>query len=140
MIRQALDIYDEMPIDMAKYIKHYGWHFTKKMCDYAVSLMRRKNDAGKVDVIEPITKQQLAEILTKYGIRLDNDVMCDGLYVANMCKADFLKKSITDEQHLAMYVKDVIDDIDAVDGVIMRKWYACMVASGIPIDWEEMTE
>lgn len=64
--------------------------------------------------------------------------MYDSVYAANMCKADFLKSSVPDEQHLALYVKDVIDDADATDGLLMRRWYAGMVAAGEPVEWDEM--
>jgi hypothetical protein len=55
-----------------------------------------------------------------------------------MCKADFLGSSITDERHLALYVKDVIDDVDAPDGLAFNSFYADMCYMGIAIDWEEM--
>ena len=66
------------------------------------------------------------------------DVDYDYVYVANMGKADLLKSSITDEQHLALYVKDVVDDVDAGDGEIMREWDAKMTSRGIAVDWEEI--
>ena len=31
--RQPLDIYDDIPRDMRTYLQHYGWHFSKAMCD-----------------------------------------------------------------------------------------------------------
>jgi hypothetical protein len=55
-----------------------------------------------------------------------------------MCKADFLGSSIKDERHLALYIKDVIDDVDAEDGLVFNRWYADMSYTGIAIDWEEM--
>lgn len=58
--------------------------------------------------------------------------------VANMCKADFLKSSVPNEQYQALYVKDTIDDPDAPDGTTMRRWYVTMIAAGIPIEWDEM--
>jgi hypothetical protein len=53
-----------------------------------------------------------------------------------MCKADYLGSSIIDEKHMALYIKDVIDDVDAPDGTVMRQWYAKMVADGQPVPWE----
>lgn len=139
MNRQALDIYDEYSDGMSRYLQRYGWHFNQKLSDFAVSNMRRKNvSTGVVEKIEPITRQQYEDMMRKYSITLDNDIMCDGLFVANMCKSDYLKKSVTDEQHMAMYVKDTIDDVDAGDGTTMRRWYATMCGSGMPIDWNEM--
>lgn len=139
MKRQALDIYDDMPVGMKRYIKNFGWHFSQKACDYAVSLMRRLNTStNKLEKIEPMNMENMKELTKKYGINVENDVMCDGLYVLNMGKADYYKKSIPDEQHLVQFVKDTIDDVDGADGNVMRCWYAKMVGSGMPVDWEEM--
>ena len=124
---------------MEAYLSNFGWHFNKKMCDFAVSLMKKINPAtGKKERIEPISKEKVEELLTKYGMKLDNNSLYDFVYVANMGKADFFKSSIPDEQHLAVYVKDVIDDPDAPDGTTMRRWYATMIAAGEPIEWDVM--
>ena len=124
---------------MEAYLSNFGWHFNKKMCDFAVSLMKKINPAtGKKERIEPISKEKVEELLTKYGVKLDNNSLYDFVYVANMGKADFFKSSIPDEQHLAVYVKDVIDDPDTPDGTTMRRWYAIMIAAGEPIEWDEM--
>ena len=124
---------------MEAYLSNFGWHFNKKMCDFAVSLMKKINPAtGKKERIEPISKEKVEELLTKYGMKLDNNSLYDFVYVANMGKADFFKSSIPDEQHLAVNVKDVIDDPDAPDGTTMRRWYATMIAAGEPIEWDEM--
>lgn len=137
MKRQALDIYDDIPYEMKRYLKNYGWHFNKKMCDFAVSLMKRSNGMKK-EKIEPLTKEAVDEILKTHGITLENAVLYDHVYTANMCKADFLGRSVIDELRMAHYIKDVIDDVDADDGSIFVSWYAKMVHSGQPIDWDEM--
>lgn len=137
--RQPLDLYDDMPRDMRKYLSNNGWHFNKKACDFAVSLMKKENPSTKKkEKIEPYTKEQVDEMLKKYNVVLENNVGYDYVFVANMCKADYLKSSITDEHHLALYVKDTIDDIDVGDGVTMRRWYSTMVANGEMVDWEEI--
>ena len=46
MCRQELDVGAVRPWAMAKYLYNNGWHFNKKMCEYAVSLMRKKNPIG----------------------------------------------------------------------------------------------
>ena len=126
---------------MKAYLSNFGWHFNKKMCDIAVSLMKKVNSAtNKKERIDPITKDKVDELLTRYGIKLDNNALYDYIYVANMCKADFLKSSVPDEQHLALYIKDTIDDPDAPDGTTMRRWYATMIAAGEPIEWDEMLQ
>lgn len=75
--------------------------------------------------------------LDDYNIELKENQLYDYVYVANMCKADFLGSSIDDERHLCLYVKDVIDDPDGYDGLVFNRWYADMCRQGIPIDWHE---
>jgi hypothetical protein len=131
-MRPALDLYDEMPKDMRKYLMHNGWHFNKSLCNFAVSLMRKY---GKK--LEPITKENVDRLLEMNNIELHNNVGYDYVFVANMCKADYYGSSITDDKHVALYIKDTIDDEDAADGTTMRRWYATMVANGVIIDWDD---
>ena len=130
MMRTPLDIYDDRPASMRRYLKYYGQHFTRKLNDFAVSKMKH----GK----SPISKEQADDILKKQNVDLKNNELYDYVYVINMAHNDFYGSSITDEKHLALYVKDVIDDEDRYDGIVFNRWYADMVRLGIPIDWEEM--
>lgn len=78
------DMYDDIPMEMRKYLRFHGWHFNKKACDFAVSLMRKKNaSTGKTEKIEPLTKDQVDSMLAKYGVTLENNVDYDYVYVAN---------------------------------------------------------
>ena len=139
MKKVALDIYDDIPREMRKYLQYYGWHFNKRACEYAVGMMKRKNPAsGKIEKIEPYTKDQVEDMLQKYNVTIEDTSNYDFVFVANMGKADYFKSSIPDEQHLAMYVKDVLDDPDAGDGVTMRRWYATMTANGVGVDWADL--
>lgn len=141
MMRQRipLDMYDDIPEEMRRYLKQNGWHFNRKSCEFAVSLMRKKNPTtGKLERVEMMPKEQVDALLAKFGITLENNVDYDYVYVANMVKADMYKSSIADEQHLAMYVKDVIDDVDAGDGEVMREWDAKMTSRGIAVEWDEI--
>ena len=130
MVRKSLDIYDDRPASMINYLKYYGQHFNKKLCNFAVSKMKH----GK----PVITKEKCDEILQNNGVKLENNQLQDYVYVLNMGNNDFMGSSIVDEKHLALYVKDVIDDIDGYDGIVFNRWYADMVSCGIPIEWEEM--
>lgn len=139
MRREPLDIRDRRPEEMEAYLSHFGWHFNKKMCEFAVSLMKKMNpQTGKKERIEPISKEKVDELLARYGIKLENNVLYDYVYWANQCKADTFKSSVPDEAHMALYIKDMVDDPDAPDGTTMRRWYATMIASGEPIEWDEM--
>lgn len=139
MVRQALDVYDDYPPEMKSYLRHNGWHFNKKAFEYAKNLMERKNTStNKVEKVDCWTKEEVDDLMKREGIVLENNVGYDYVYVAAMCKADFYKSSIPDDSHAAKFVKDVVDDDDGADGMIMREWYAKMVSKGIPVDWSEI--
>ena len=64
--------------------------------------------------------------------------MYDYVYAATMAKADYLDSTIEDDLHLARYIKDTIDDVDASSETTFRRWMATMIGNGIPIDWCEI--
>lgn len=134
---ERLDSRSSFPSGMEEYLSYYGWHFSKKMCQWASSKMYREVNDIK-NYITPFSKEDVDSILAKYGITLNNDKGYDAVYVANMCKADFLGRSVRDEQGLAMYVKDVIDDPDAYDGMVFTRFYSDCIGSGTAINWEDM--
>ena len=121
--------------DKAAYLAENGWHFNKRACEDAVRMMKRKGPSGKAEPLDPWNKEQVDELLQKYGIKLENKIGHDYVYVANMAKADFFKSSLPDEQKVAQYVKDVVDDVDAADGEIFIGWYAKAIARRMPVDW-----
>lgn len=128
-----------MPMEMKAYLRNNGFSFSKKACEFAVGLLRKENPATKKEEkIEPWTKDQVEDLLKKHNIVLENNVGYNHVYAANMLKADKFKSSIPDEQHLAMGVKDIIDDVDASPRLLFKQWVTHMDDSGIPIDWEEI--
>jgi hypothetical protein len=133
----SLDFWEDMPREMKKYLKNYGYHFNHKLYKFAVENMYRKKKDGSKEKIEPSEKDKVDEVLKKHNITLENNVMYDAAYVYSMALADFFGKSLPNEQYVAMWVKDKIDDVDQPDGYIMNEWYAKMCFAGIPIDWEE---
>ena len=139
MIRESLDQFDVLPPSMINYLRHYGRHFNKKLCEFATKKMRiSKEDDDDEKEFKPISKEKVDTILGNYNIKLKNNQLYDYIYVANMCKADFYGSSIEDDKHFALYIKDVIDDVDGYDGLVFNRWYADMCRKGIAIDWEEM--
>ena len=125
-----LDFYDERPKSMKRYLKYYGEHFNKKLCEFAISKMKHGKPSSP--------KEKVDEGLSKYSVDLKHNKLYDYVYVYNMGNNDFLGSSIIDERHLALYVKDVIDDEDGYDGIVFNRWYADTVIQGIPIEWEDM--
>lgn len=131
--KTALDTWDVLPGEMTAYLRHNGWHFNRRACEYAVGMM--KSRSGKM---QPMTKKEVDELLEKYGVKLEDTNNYDYVYVANMCKADYLGGSVADENRLALYVKETIEDVDAGEGQTFRRWYSDMCGKGEMIFWEEM--
>ena len=128
--------YDEIPEGMMRYINNYGCHFNKKLWKEATSRMYKEVD-GKREYIKPYTKEQVDDLLASYEITVKRNKLYDGAYVASMAKSDYLGSSIPDEKHLALFVKDMIDDVDADEGYIFNMWYAKMVFNNDPVDWDD---
>jgi hypothetical protein len=137
MVRDNFTRYDEYPEAMLAYLRNYGPHFNRKLYEFATDKMMKVYE-GKKKKIVPYKKEEVDTIMKNYGIEVNNAQLYDCAYVASMCKADFLGSSVIDDRHLAIYVKDVIDDVDAPDGLVFNRWYADMCYMGIAIDWEEM--
>ena len=91
---------------------------------------------GRKEYISPYTRDWLEQLLRNWSISVNGADIYDALYVANMCKADFYGSSIPDDQRLARYVGDVINDADAYDGMVFTRFYADCIGGGVPINWE----
>ena len=137
MYQRRTGSYDEIPEGMKHYINNYGCHFNKKLCDEAISRMYKETN-GKKEKIQAYTKEQLDNLLKSNNITVERDKLYDAVYVAAMCKADYFGKSVPDERHLLMFVKDMIDDPDAEEGFIFNRFYADQMFMNNPIDWEDM--
>lgn len=116
-----------------KYLRLYGPHFTKELCQFAVNLMEDANGP-----ITPITKEKLEEMLKARNITLQYNKLYDAVYVANMCKADYFGNAVPNsDANLCMYVKSTIDDPDGYDGQPFNRWLSDMEGMHVPVDWSE---
>ena len=113
--------YDIKPSGFINYLRYYGPHFNKKLCEFACS--------------KDLTKEKVDQLLKTYNIEIKNAKLCDVVYVANWCKSVFYGSSIQDEKHLALFIKDVFDK---EGDLIFNRWYADMARKGIPIEWDDM--
>lgn len=124
---------------MEEYLSNYGWHFSKKLAEYAVSRMKHKNPStGKSEPVVMLDLAKTEEILKRFGVDCTQYTGYDHVYVINMAKADYYGSSIVDEQHLALFVKDYLDDVDGYDEIAMTRYYADCIGSGQPIPWEDV--
>ena len=130
-----LDYYDIMPEGMDAYLSSHGRHFSKPMLEWAVSMMRDRND-GKIKLPE---KKNYDELMKIYNVTLNRtEGFYDGLYVWCMALADYFGSSIIDEQHLAKYVGDYIDDKDGNPTRAFDEFYINCIAKGIDIPWPDL--
>ena len=133
MHRENFTAYETMPEDLAIYMSHNGPHFNKYACKFAVSQMYKDEN----EEFKSYTKEQVKNILQAYNIKVKIDILYDTVYVANMCKADYLDDSVPTEEHLAKYIKNTLDDPDGCEGLTFNRWIADMKWLGIPIPWDE---
>ena len=134
-----LDNYGAYPSGMKEYLSIYGWHFSKKMCEWAVSRMYKDGEDNKPEQAIPnYTRERVDLLLKRFNLKLEKNKGYDDVYVANMCKFDFLGSSIDNEMKLAQFIKDYIDDADAYEGMPFTRFYADCIGSGTPIIWEDM--
>ena len=134
-MKNRLDSRSAFPSGMEDYLEFNGWHFNKNMCQWASSRMYKGKEDNK-QYITSYTKEAIESLVKKYNLQFE--VNYDAVYVANMVKADFLGSSIPDEAHLILYVKDVMTDPDAYDGMPFTRFYADCIGSGTSIPWEDL--
>lgn len=117
-----------------EYCDMYGCHFSKKLYEFAVSMMKDRSG----NKVEPKTKEQVSEFLRTNGVTLKNDKGWDAAYVHAMATADYWSSSITDNTHLALFVKDYIDDPDGSKTKAFDHFVVDCRAKDEPIFWDEM--
>ena len=133
-----LDAREVFPSGMEEYLSQYGWHFSRKMCEWAVSRMYKRNSLDKKIPIQRWNKDSVDKLLNKYGVTIENKIGYDYVFAANMCIADYYGSSIIDEQHVALFIKDYVDDPDGYEELPFTRFYADCIGSGVPINWEDM--
>ena len=97
-------------------------------------MMRDRNGS----TILPIPKEQVTEFLRVNGITLKNDKGYDAAYVHAMAKADYWGSSIGDDAHLALFVRDYLDDNDGSSTKAFDHFVVDCRAKDEPIFWDEM--
>lgn len=134
--RTSLDIFNYMPYSKRVYLKNYGYHFNKASYEFACSLMWKETN-GKEEGIKPVDKEILKTILKRYNVEVPNDAIYDACYVYSAAMADYMGRSIPNEQYLALHIRDRIHDVDKRDGYIFNQFLADCEFEGVAIDFEE---
>lgn len=124
-MREDFTEYDIKPKEFINYLRYYGHHFNKKLCKFACEQFDK----------EAYDKEKLELLLQSYKIDIKNSKIYDAVYIANWCKENFFGSSITDEKHLLIFVKDVLEK---EGNLVFNRWYADQAKLGNMIEWEDM--
>jgi len=116
-----------------EYVEEYGYNFNKKLYEWAVSMM--KDRAGNKPNV--LTREQVSDWLKTQGVTLKNDIGYNAAYILAMAKSDYFGSSIKDNVHLALFVKDYLDDIDGSPDRAFDCFVMSCRAKGIKIFWED---
>lgn len=125
-----LDNYETKPRDMERYLSTYGWHFSKSMCEWAVSMMKDRNGKPLQFPDKKTIEDQIPGGVEVKGY--------DAVYVYCMAKADYMGSSIKDEPSIAKFVADYIGDLDGYEGKALTQFMADCCGKGVPIIWSDM--
>ena len=138
--KTPMDILDDFPEEMKRYLRYYGWHFNKKSYEYAASLMWKEDSNGKKIKVQPLKKEDVDNMLSQNGLSVQNTGNWDYVYWAMQCKADLMPEAIEDARHQALYVKKMSDDVDVTDEAAFRKWYITAIGSGVDVQFENFLD
>lgn len=128
-----------IPEDLEQYMSYYGLHFSRRLCDFAVGNMRKKDKAtGRMTRVTPMTIGELKSVLEENNVEVAESSIYDALYLANMVRADYWGSSIEDEEHMAKFIKDVIGDEDGYEGIVFCRFIGDCNATGCVIHWNLM--
>ena len=117
--------YDIRPAEFNNYLRYYGPHFNKKLCEFACEHLHSSE----------YNKEKIEQLLKTHGVELKGAKLHDAVYVANWCKSTFYGSSIPDEKHLVLFLKDIFEKEGQL---VFNRWYADTFRLGIPVEWEDM--
>jgi len=134
MYEDIMTILDLTPEGFREYKQKHGCHFSAALCEFAVSRMEGEDGSP----IKALTKQEVERLLKESKVEIRNLKGHDHVFVANMGLADYLGDSVPDMDHLAKYVKNVLDDPDGYEGIAFCRWLADCIGKRVEVPWEEM--
>lgn len=115
------------------YTEQYGYHFNKKLYEWAVSMMEDRMG----NRVTPMSKEQVNEFLRVQGVTIKNDKGWDVPYVYHMRKSDSFGGSLTTDKQLALAVAEYQDDRDGNENQAFDCFVINSRAKGVYIYWED---
>lgn len=122
MKRTPLDVHEDMPIGMKRYINNYGWHFNKRAYEYATKLMFKRNTkTNREEAIEAYTKlrsmgctgehledayRNMSSCQLNSGITYSNNTQKHSLIVISSTStpAQFMNSLFHEQYHLISHI------------------------------------
>uniref|UniRef100_UPI0040563B93 DUF7841 family protein n=1 Tax=Alistipes sp. TaxID=1872444 RepID=UPI0040563B93 len=126
--------YNNLPDDLQRYLEKHGWHFSEKLCRFAVENMYN-NDKERIDK-NSYSKEQTEELLRQFKVEVKNNKGYDSVYVLNMARSDYFGESVPGTKHLALFVRDYLDDEDGYEGIAFSRYLADCIAKRLEIEWD----
>ena len=96
-------------------------------------MMKDRNGA----TLPAMSREHVSDWLKTQGANLKNNEGYDAAYVLMMAKADYFGSSIKDNIHLALFVKDYLDDPDGYETKAFDHFVMDCKAKGEHIYWED---
>ncbi len=119
-----LDTYEKRPSGMNEYLSMYGWHFSKKMAEFA--------SLHFCDGRELIDSQALNKISKNLDL-VKNNIGFDANYLFARFQKLFPENS---DYQLAKMIDDWLKN--NYEESVFTNFYSDCIANGIAIIWEEM--
>lgn len=124
--------------DESMYMDKYKGHFSKKMAEWAISMMEKKDEtSGKMKKITPSTVEEMEDVLKQYKVVIPDECVYDALYLYNMAKADY-EKTMPEKEDKANYIMETLADPDGCPEMVLACFRAKCDVKNIPIFWERM--
>ena len=117
-----------------EYTDQYGCHFSKKLYEWAVSMMRDRSG----NPVKVMSKDDVDNFLKNNGVTLKNNKGHDAAYVRAMLFADCWGSSYTTEKQLALGVMNFLDDPDGSKTKAFDHFVVDCRSMHEPIFWDEM--
>lgn len=119
---------------LVEYIERHGRHFGKALFEFAVSLMRGR-DGRPLEIWDG---ERCSAFLKEQGVIPSRGNDHDAAYVVNMARADYYGSSLDDPRHLALFVRDYLDDIDGSPSRAFDEFCAKVKALKTDVPWDKL--
>lgn len=120
----------------AQYQEKHKGHFSKKLAEWAISMMEKKDETtGKMVKITPSSIDEMEDALKQAKVEVKEECIYDALYLWNMCKADY-EESLPTKESRSIYIEETLCDPDGCPEAVLACFCAKMDLKSIPIHWE----